>query len=737
MTRPSGCVGKEQTGIHMQYGGRRRSEQAPENGSATPRTGTVGWLSPESIRRYLQIALGLAAGFIIGTMAVQGWLDDREAERIAREKIGTALDQGSVPLNLFFSETVARLLALEAVAKDAPGNALRLDPGYRRYDVTGAALSGGAAIPAIAEAGSRARRTGYPALSMPFEAGAMWYAAVVMESLDSRGNHVGFEALQFPVSRILDWWSRGDRSVGYSAALVTDDGRIWVREPFVPVLIGVDASDEPFAGAVAASPRHATGLMDYDGGGVDAIVGWRALENFGLVFTVGIDRAQLASPPHSFAALPLTIALLVTVGAFLIVTFAGRLATSPAPTPRPAPGARPHPTASAPAPAPAPSPAANGLVAIANNMPVVLFEQRVSADGSISFAYVSEGLRDILGIEPGQLESRPDIMFEMIHADDRARVRQEYENAWATGGDIDLTFRVVDGEGREKWLHNLARASAWTKADGASTWDGILLDVTAQKLVEHELRAVRSEAELTNRMKADFLANVSHELRTPLNAIIGFSEVICKESFGPLGVDKYLEYAQDIHDSADHLLAVINDILDLSKIEAGRATLLLEDVEAEELVDSCLRLIHGRAADARLQLRRLVEESLPRLRVDPLKIKQILINLLSNAIKFTRSGGTVTLRAYSTAEGGVAFAVSDTGIGIAEEDLSKAIETYGQVEPTDGVRVEGTGLGLPLAKALTELHGGELKIESSTGKGTTVTITLPAGCVAPAKRNDS
>ncbi|MCK5621395.1 MAG: PAS domain-containing sensor histidine kinase, partial [Alphaproteobacteria bacterium] len=254
---------------------------------------------------------------------------------------------------------------------------------------------------------------------------------------------------------------------------------------------------------------------------------------------------------------------------------------------------------------------------------------------------------------------------------------------------------------------------------------------------ESELRAARNEVELTSRVKAEFLANVSHELRTPLNAIIGFSEVISSETFGPVGVDKYVEYARDIHESADHLLAVVNDILDLSKIEAGRATLVLEDAEASELVDSCLRLIHGRAADARLQLRRLVEDSLPRLRVDPLKIKQILINLLSNAVKFTRAGGTVTLRASSTPEGGIAFAVSDTGIGIAEKDLSKAIETYGQVEPSDGVRVEGTGLGLPLAKALTELHGGELKIESSAGKGTTVMAILPPSCVAPAKRPKS
>ncbi len=717
----------------MEHGGRRQAEQAPENGNATSRTSAANWLGPDSVRRYLQIALGLVAGFIIGTMAVQGWLDNREVDRIARERIGVTLDQGSVPLNLFFSETVARLMALEAAAGDTPGNAFRLDPGYRRYDLEGAALSGGPALPAIAKAAKMATDNGYPALSMPFEAGGLWYGAIVKQRIDGRGVHVGYEGIQFPVSRILDWWSRSGLPSGSSATLIDRDGRIWLRAPFVPALIGADAADDPFAGAVDANSKHLSRIVDYDGGGIDAIVGWRSLESFGLIYAVGIDRAQLPAPSGASPTLPLTVALLVTGGAFLLVTFMGRFTMAPTPVPSPAPRRteRPRPEkATGPAPR-------GGLLAVADKMPVVLFEQRVAADLSISYNYVSHGLRDILGIEPAQLEARPQIMFEMIHADDRARVRREHEAAWSTGEEIDLVYRVVTKKGQEKWMHNLARASTWTRAGEASVWDGIMLDVTAQKLAESELRAVRSEAELTSRVKAEFLANVSHELRTPLNAIVGFSEVISKETFGPVGIDKYLEYAHDIHESADHLLAVVNDILDLSKIEAGRAALVLEDADAAELVDSCLRLIHGRAADARLQLRRLVEDSLPRLRVDPLKIKQILINLLSNAIKFTPSGGTVTLRACSTAEGGIAFAVSDTGIGIAEKDLSKAIETYGQVEPADGVRVEGTGLGLPLAKALAELHGGELKIESLAGKGTTVTVILPPGCIAPAKRSES
>ena len=712
----------------MGHGGRRHKEQAPENGDAHSQTGATEWLAPELVRRYLQITLGLVAGFMIGAMAVQGWLGDREADRLARERIGAALEQGSVPLNLFFPETIARLLTLEAIAADSPGNALRLDPGYRRYDLEGAALSGGPTIPAIADAAATATNTGYPALSMPFEAGGLWYGVIVKERLDSQGQRIGYEGIQFPVSRILDWWSRGGMPAGSSTTLLSRDGRVWLRDPFVPALIGIDAADDPFAGAVSTDSKHLSRIVDYDDGGVDAIVGWRSLESFGLIYAVGMDRTQLSAPSGGSATLPLTIALLVTAGAFLLVTFMGRLAVAPAP----APASR---QAESPPAKMEPDRASNkGLVTIADNMPVVLFEQRVGADGSIAYSYVSHGLRDILGVEPAQLEARPELIFEMIHADDRARVRQEHETAWASGAVIDLTYRVVTDRGDEKWMRSLARASAWTGAGEASVWDGIMLDVSTQKLAEHELRAVRSEAEMTSRIKAEFLANASHELRTPLNAIIGFSEVISSETFGPVGVDKYLEYAQDIHESADHLLGVVNDILDLSKIEAGRATLVLEDVDAAELVDSCLRLIHGRAADARLQLRRLVEDSLPRLRVDPLKIRQILINLLSNAVKFSRSGGAVTLRAFSTADGGVAFAVSDTGIGIAEKDLSKAVETYGQVEPADGTRVEGTGLGLPLAKALAELHGGELTIESSAGKGTTATVILPPGCVAPAKR---
>jgi PAS domain S-box-containing protein len=569
---------------------------------------------------------------------------------------------------------------------------------------------------------------------MPFQGAGLWYAAVVRERRDEAGAPAGYEGIQFPLSRILEWWSGMRLPQGSSVTLLTADARIWLRDPFVPGLIGAAAAEDPFAAAVRIDRARLSRIVDHDADGIDAVVGWRSLESFGLVLAIGIDRDQPAAGWSS--TVPLLIALIMTGVVFLVVTVM-RFPPSraePAPPPVPAPPVRrpePVPTPSRPAP---PS---GSLQAFAQKMPVVVYQQRVGPDLSVGYEYVSPGIREIYGIEPARLEAQPELIFEMVHTDDRARVERTFETAWRSNEDLDTEYRIVTPAGQTKWVHNVARAATRAAGGEIGIWDGIVLDVTAQKTAEHELRAARNEAELTSKVKADFLANVSHELRTPLNAIIGFSEVISNQTFGPVGIEKYLEYAHDIHESADHLLAVVNDILDLSRIEAGRATLVLEDVDASELVDSCLRLIHGRAAEARLQLRRQVDATLPKLRVDPLKIKQILINLLSNAIKFTGSGGTVMIRVGAIAGGGVSLAVSDTGIGIAQQDMAKAIETYGRIERDASQRVEGTGLGLPLAKALAELHGGDLVIDSRAGKGTTVEVRLPAGCIAPAKDTGS
>ena len=255
-----------------------------------------------------------------------------------------------------------------------------------------------------------------------------------------------------------------------------------------------------------------------------------------------------------------------------------------------------------------------------------------------------------------------------------------------------------------------------------------LQDVTARHKEAEALREARDQATAANRSKSEFLANMSHELRTPLNAIIGFSEALERELFGPVGNPRYREYAEDIHDSGVHLLNLINDILDLSKIEAGHFNLHEEEVELDHIVASACRIVRPRAQQASIR----VETSLPTppvvLLADERALKQVLINLISNAIKFSSDGDAVRVEANIHADG-LRIAVIDQGIGIAADDIPKALEPFTQIDGTLSRSHEGTGLGLPLAKHLAELHGGSLTIESTPGQGTTVNVDLPADCL--------
>ena len=250
-------------------------------------------------------------------------------------------------------------------------------------------------------------------------------------------------------------------------------------------------------------------------------------------------------------------------------------------------------------------------------------------------------------------------------------------------------------------------------------------DATERRRSEDALRDAKETAEIANRTKSEFLANMSHELRTPLNAIIGFSEIIEKEMFGPIGSTRYKEYASDIFESGTHLLNLINDILDVSKAEAGKIELQESQILVKDLVDASLRLIMPRAREAAVTLVEPHVDHLPPLRADERRLKQVLINLLSNAVKFTPAGGRVMLDATVDAQRGLVISVIDTGIGMAAADIPKALEPFGQVDSRLSRKYEGTGLGLPLSKALVERHGGRLEIASEPGAGTTVTVVLP------------
>jgi signal transduction histidine kinase len=253
----------------------------------------------------------------------------------------------------------------------------------------------------------------------------------------------------------------------------------------------------------------------------------------------------------------------------------------------------------------------------------------------------------------------------------------------------------------------------------------LMRQVGAQARVEEQLRQAKNEAEAANLAKSEFLANVSHELRTPLNAVIGFSEIMRDALMGPID-NRYREYAQDIHDSGQHLLRLIGDVLDLSKIGAGRLELHDEPVDLGQLLQTCERLITERARESHVAVEIDVARDLPVVLADPLRLKQIMLNLLSNAVKFTPEGGRVTARAAPDAEGGVTVTFADTGIGMSPQDIQIALEPFRQVDNAMSRRYEGTGLGLPLAKQLTELHDGALEIASEPGIGTTIRVRLPA-----------
>jgi PAS domain S-box-containing protein len=321
---------------------------------------------------------------------------------------------------------------------------------------------------------------------------------------------------------------------------------------------------------------------------------------------------------------------------------------------------------------------------------------------------------DVIGKTP--LEVRPG---------EHARRRMEINKRLLADEAAPASFeeKFVTADGAEMIL--LTTKALLREEDGeATTVVSISIDITERKTAELALVSAKEVAEIANRSKTEFLANMSHELRTPLNAIIGFSQVMASEMLGPLGTKKYIGYARDIGNSAEHLLGIINDILDVSKLEAGKLDISEETIDVAKAVRDLMHLVEERARATEIIIETAIASDLPPLRADGRKLKQILLNLVTNAVKFSNPGGVVTIEGRLS-EGAVQLSVTDHGIGMDEAEIETAITRFGQVASAWARKHAGTGLGLPLAIGLVELHGGTLAIESRKGLGTTVTVTFP------------
>lgn len=336
----------------------------------------------------------------------------------------------------------------------------------------------------------------------------------------------------------------------------------------------------------------------------------------------------------------------------------------------------------------------------------------------------SDQIFRIFGVTRDDFEPSIDSLNQMVHRRDVGRVIQGFQRAIIEQNDYDMEFRIIRPGGDIRYIRCEGRCERDADGDVIALY-GIMQDMTERMLYERELKEAKDSAERAYAAKSQFLANMSHELRTPLNAIIGFSEMMQRQLLGPIGTEKYLDYIGGIRESGEHLLDLISDILDMSKIEAGKHTLDLEDININDIIARATQMVEGRANEGEISLRtHNVENADVTITADRRALTQIFLNLLSNAVKFTPPHGSVWIECYQREEF-ISLRFCDTGIGIPPNKLASVLRPFEQASSHYTREHEGTGLGLSITKELIELHGGAINIESTVDIGTTVTVRLP------------
>ena len=345
--------------------------------------------------------------------------------------------------------------------------------------------------------------------------------------------------------------------------------------------------------------------------------------------------------------------------------------------------------------------------------------------------YWTESIGTLFGYPPGELETSYDNFVAAIHPDDREAVTSAVTACVETGAEYNIQHRVVWPDGTVRWLHE--RGDVLRNENGKPMrMLGVVSDITAKKVADEELAQAKEDAETANTAKSEFLSSMSHELRTPLNAILGFAQLLENDPRAPLSDDQK-DYMQHVIKGGNHLLELINEVLDLAKIEAGKLTLSLESIDTGQLIDECLNFATTLAEKRSITIHDQVQRNVAHVWADHLRTKQALLNLLSNAVKYNREGGEITIATKLVNGSMLRISVSDTGDGIAEERMEELFQPFNRLG-ADASEIEGTGIGLTLTKKIVEEMSGSIGVKSTMGEGSTFWLDLPVSELAVVKQ---